>query len=198
MLSIKQLALGVLLTSLSVVCGCDTKNTHVVRGSRAAGTHFAISGGNLLTRRGEPGMLFGTARSGDAQERLTYVVVFRNPPGELNRFAQQGKCKAKGQSGQTESVIQLNNHKIETSYQISYDEEWSVETESLKIGEKEVNVKSGRLFVIDLTTSIPTYQQIQAELSSEIASLETLEDVERIVEETFKTLKPHLPEGFAE
>jgi hypothetical protein len=62
------------------------------------------------------------------------------------------------------------------------------------VGGKEVDPSAGRLFVLDLTTDSPAYQQKKVALLDDVPSLRETADVERFADKLLKNLQEKEPE----
>jgi len=70
----------------------------------------------------------------------------------------------------------------------------AVSKEKLTIGGKEVDPAGGRLFLLDLTTDEPAYQQKKIDLPDDVPKLVETGDVERFAELLLKHLQEKGPD----
>ena len=86
-------------------------------------------------------------------------------------------------SAETVDAFEVNDGTIEASYRVELDETQTViVSERMTIGGKHVDMTAGQVFLIDLTTASPIYQQREVELPAIPSKLETREDAERAAE----------------
>ena len=84
----------------------------------------------------------------------------------------------------------MNGKPIEASYRVELNEtRTAVANESLTIGGKPVDITSGRVFLLDLTTNPQVYRQMNVELPAVPTKLESEEDAERAAEAIRKSLE---------
>ena len=95
-----------------------------------------------------------------------------------------------GNWAETTANFELNGKRIDASYHVDLNETRSaVANETLRIKGRDVDMRSGRLFLIDLTAELQIYQQINIDLQAPPSKLETTEDAERAAETIRQTLK---------
>ena len=107
-----------------------------------------------------------------------------------------GNSSVAGPKGSVDHTIVLNGKTLKAKYEIELDENNKSVNEVLEIGGKPVDIKSGRLFLIDLTTASPTYEQKDVELPKQISELESPADVESMANKTLEALKAVIPEDY--
>ena len=143
------------------------------------------------------GVLFSTVRKPGRQEEFAYLIVFRYGPrltsySELgpNRPSPRVMLEQFGNWAEATANFELNGKRIDASYHADLNETHSaVANETLRINGRDVDMRSGRLFLIDLTAELPVYQQINIDLQAPPSKLETREDAERAAETIRQTLK---------
>jgi len=170
----------------------------VLRGSSGSSGRLGISGGDLVVVAPKPGVFFGTVRKPGTPEQLTYVILFRygrSKSGGGGGHGVQFSCKTDARSAQTTDAIELNGQRIEAAYRVELDEALTgVTSETLTIGGKPVDAKSGRVFLMDLAADAPAYRQKTADLPPIPAKLETTADVERLADAIREGLERQDPE----
>ena len=186
---------------LVAVSGCGFKSTpykNTIKGNRGGGNELLISGGNLMVHEGKPGVFFGTVKTLGGAEEFSYFVVFKHGivQSEAPSVSHDGNASSSGHKGSTNDEVIVNGKSLKVKYEIQIDDEGKVETESLEIGGQVVDVKAGRLFLIDLTAALPKQEQRDVEISVDIPALESPEDVESVVAQALEALKSEIPDEF--
>ena len=139
----------------------------VVRGSSSSSGNLGISGGSLIVVAPKPGIYFGMVRKPGSQEQFTYLILFKygRPSAHGWNRSIQSHCTSDGRKAETKDAIELDGKRIEAAYRIELNETLTaVANESLAIGGKNVDMKSGQVFLIDFSAETPTYQQKKVEL----------------------------------
>ena len=197
-----KLAVSLAALLLVAVLGCGptgaTPYEYTSRGSRGRSDDLSISGGNLKAHEGRPGVFFGTVKTPGGSERFSYLVVFKHGRAQsgVARFSQDSSSTCSGREGSANNTIVLNGETIQAKHQIQLDDMGNVATEVLEIGGKLVDVKAGRLFLIDLTARSPAYEQRDVEISVDISSLEFQQDMRSVAGKLLEALKSEITDEF--
>jgi hypothetical protein len=170
----------------------------VARGSSSSSGNLGVSGGSLVLVAPKPGIYFGTVRKPGGPEQFTYLILFRHarPGSHGSKWGIESHCTSDTRgTAETKDAIELDGKRIEAAYRLELDETLTaVANESLAIGGKNVDMVSGRVFLIDLGAETPTYQQKKVELPAIPSPLESTDDVERLAETIRTSLESQDPE----
>jgi hypothetical protein len=184
-------ALGLMILSLGVP-GCGRGNTDkiTIQGGRSSSDGLSVSSGNLVVRAGKRGVLFGTANATNSPEQFSYIFVFKYAglkpvPGDTYKAGNSSS----GKKGASTCTLVENGQTIQADYEIELDDTGKVTKEQLKVGGKVVDLAAGRLFLIDLTSFSPIYEQKKSDQLGAIKSLDTTEDVEHVAASILDALK---------
>ena len=169
-----------------------------VLGSRAGGHDLSASGGNLLAHEGRPGVFFGTLKTPDTKERISYFVVFKHNIALPDGFSlsQDGNSSGNNREVTSDHSVVVNGKTLLAKHNVKLGESNEVAEEALELGGDVIDLEAGRIFLIDLTTGAPTYEQLDVDIPTDISQLESPADVERIAEKVLEALKPKGPEFF--
>jgi hypothetical protein len=191
-----RLALLIVLTS-AIGCGnrVAPQPKYTVVGGRSATDNFAVSGGHLAVHSGKPGVTFGTVTKPNRSEEFVYVILFKLPP-TTNESSFGTDCRVNIHAGaEVKCVYTINGKQIEATVDYEFNKERTAVTkEKLTVGGKEVDPAAGRVFVLDLTTASPVYQQKKLALPDNVPKLEEPADIERYAEVLLKHLQEKDPE----
>lgn len=178
-------------------CGKATTGNSTIQGSRGSSDDLSISSGNLVSRQGKPGVLFGTAKPTGSAEQFSYLIVFRHAgPLADASTTYEAKNSASGKKGSSTCTVGENGKTIQADYEIELDDTGKISKEQLKVGGKVVDLAAGRFFLIDLTSPSPAYVQKNSDQLGAIKALETLQDVENVASSTLDALKSEIPKDF--
>jgi len=196
---------GLLLIALVVLAGwlwftrLHTPAYKIVEvGARSVSDNLDISSRTLVVVPPKPGVLFSTVRKPGSQEQFTYLILFkyghliRSHSTQIISRDPQALCMVEqtGRWAETNGSFELNGSPIEVSYRVELNEtRTAVAKESLTIGGKPVDITSGQVFLLDLTTEPQVYRQMKVELPAIPSKLETKEDAKRAAEAIRKSLE---------
>ena len=180
-------------------CCLATKPTYKTTavGSRTGGQDLSASSGNLVAHEGKPGVFFGTLKTPGAKERISYFVVFKHELALSDGFSLSQDGNSSGSSRQVSSdhSVVVNGKTIHARHNVALGEDNEV-AEDLELDGEKVDLDAGRIFLIDLTTDSPMFEQLDVDISTDISQLESSEDVERIAQKMLNGLKLEVPEFF--
>jgi hypothetical protein len=157
----------------------------VMRGASSSSNNLSVSGGNLVVVAPKPGVFFGTVQAPGRQEQFTYLILFRygRPASNGSNRGIEVHCTSDGRKAETRDAIELDGKRIEVAYHIELDEkQTAIEKERLTIGGRSMDMTADQVFLIDLATETPTYQQKKVELPAIPSKLESMQDVEQLAE----------------
>jgi hypothetical protein len=166
----------------------------VMRGSSSYSNTLGVSSGNLLVVAPKPGVFFGTVTKPGSQEQFTYLILFRyNIPKEFPSL--QSHCTTDGTKAESTDLIEVDGKRIEAGYRIELNgKDASVVSEDLALGGKNVDMGSGQVFLVDLTSETPVYRQKKVQLPAIPSKLDSTQDVEQLVNTIRKNLESQDPE----
>lgn len=163
--------------------------------ARLVSEGFHISSRTLVIVPPKPGVLFGTVRKPGNQEQFTYLILFRygrrlRSYGGIISGDRKLLCTFDGTVAETNDRFEVNGKPIEASYRLELNEtRTAVANESLTIEDNYVDMRSGRVFLVDLTTEPKVYRQMQVEMPAIPAKLETNQDAEGVAEAIRQSLE---------
>jgi hypothetical protein len=170
----------------------------VEAGGKLTSANLDISRRTLVAIPSKPGVLFATVRKPGGQEQFAFIVLLKYGP-RIDSFDFTSPTRAPdpdctldffGRWGETKAVFALNGTRISVVYRIELDDALSTVTkESLEAGGNPVDVASGQLFLVDLTTVPTVYRQLKVQMPPIPAKLETEQDAERAAEAIRQSLR---------
>jgi hypothetical protein len=169
----------------------------VLRGSSSYANTLGVSGGSLFVVAPKPGVFFGTVTKPGSQEQFTYLILFKygRPKAGGSFPSLQFHCTSDGTKAESKDAIELDGKRIEAAYHIELNENGTaVVNEGLTIGGKSADIKSGQVFLVDMTSETPVYQQKNVQLPAIPSKLESTQDVEQLADAIRKNLESQDPE----
>ena len=164
----------------------------VEAGARLTSDPLDITSRTLVVVPPRPGVVFSTVRKLGNDDEFIYLILFKY--GDrirsygtdiLSRGTRRSPCMLEhfGKWAETSAETNLNGKPIEVAYHVELNETCTaVAKERLTIEGNYVNMKSGRVFLVDLTAEPPVYRQMKVELPAIPTKLETNQDAERAAE----------------
>jgi hypothetical protein len=159
--------LAMLALALSSVALGGVSITNGTAGSKSK--HLEVHAGGLVLASDEPGAAFGTVKVGKGKRVLSYFVILRHNlegsgESDFSEDTQTGDDK-----GQSKQSIKVDGKKVELAYTVELDPRTrTARKETLSVNGKAVNVAKGRVFLVDLTTSPPKWEQKDLKLPDEV------------------------------
>jgi len=171
----------------------------VEAGVRMTSEPLDITSRTLVVIPPKPGVIFSTVRKLEGDEEFTFLILFKygnrirsEGTDILNRGTKRSPCMLEhfGKWAETSAATNLNGKPIEVAYRVELNETLTaVAEERLTIEGKYVNMRSGRVLLVDLTAEPTIYRQMQVELPSIPTKLESKEDAERAAEALRRSLE---------
>jgi hypothetical protein len=167
---ITKRTLVILLGALAVVGAGQPDKASIVTGASGGGDdNLRVHAGGLVLIEGTPGVGYGTVAKFGGQRELTYVIVFKHDFKAVSQSQCGGESSSDGSKGKAKQVIDLDDRKFTIVYQIEIDtKNKTVQSESLTINDKNVDVAKGRVFLVDLTVQPPKWEQKKLDLPAEL------------------------------
>lgn len=178
--------------------------TIVEAGTRLSSDPLDITSRRLVVVPPEPGVAFSTVRKLGEVEEFAYLILFRygerirsHGSGLLKGGERRLRCmlESSGKWAETSAAFELNGKPIEVRYRVELNETLTaVASERLTVEGQYVDMRSGRVFLVDLTGTSTVYRQRKLQLPAIPVKLETKEDAERAAEAVRRSLEGQDPE----
>lgn len=126
-----------------------------------------------------------TKKPGDDRE-LAYVVLFKHRANAKSEIVTLANASAKQSSKALVATItdgiEIDDKKIELALTIDIDcTTKTVKSERLVFAGKAIDLKKGRIFLVDFTTDKPKWQQVEAKLPAKLPEPRDKTDVREVV-----------------
>ena len=140
----------------------------VIHGTSAARSDaIELHTGGLVVRTGEAGVAFGSLRLGRGKRSPAYVLILDHRLGGEGKSAFDDSVSADDDSAQAKQTITIDGHTLKLAYRVSLDARKPAK-ESLTLNGKAVDLAHGRVFLVDLRSSPPRWEQLEVELPLEV------------------------------
>lgn len=176
----------------------------VEAGGRLTSDPLDITSRTLIVVPPRPGVAFSTVRKLGGDEEYTYLILFKY--GDRIRSHSSGlpgsgerrlpcTLESSGKWAETSAAFELNGKPIEVSCRVELNETLTaVASERLTVEGQYVDMRSGRVFLVDLTGASTVYRQMKVAVPAIPIRLETKEDAERAAEAIRRSLESRDPE----
>lgn len=131
----------------------------------------------------KPGVIFSTIRKLGGDEEFAYFILVKygnriesRGPDILRTGQSQSRCELEhfGRWARTSPAFTLNGKPIEVAYHVELDETYSmIVQERLTVEGNYVDMRSGQVFLVDLTAEPTVYRQVKVKLPAIPTKLES-------------------------
>jgi hypothetical protein len=158
---------ALLLIVLGGSSGERVEEIHGTSGSRTDA--LEVHSGGVVVREGEPGSAFGTVRIGTGKRQLSYFVVFKHRIDTADKTSFDAVTNARDLEGASQQTLSIDAREVKLEYKVKLDPGTKkLSSETLTITGKNIDLARGRVLLVDLTTSPPTWEQRALNLPAEI------------------------------
>jgi len=141
-----------------------------LRGASIEPDGFWFQAGGLL-KKDMSGVIFGMAKKPGGDRELTYVVLFKHRANAKSKLVTPGDVSTeKGRVVTMTGGIEIDTKKIGLTLTIEIDRATkTMKSEGLVFAGKAIDLKKGRVFLVDLTIDEPKWQQVECKLPRKLA-----------------------------
>jgi len=162
-----------------------------LRGASVDLDDFWFQAGGLL-KKDRPGVIFGVMKKPDSDRELAYVVLFKQRANAKSQFVTPGNVSAQAKKVPVVTMtggIEFDDAKIELTLTIEIDRATkAVKSEGLVFAGKTIDLKKGRVFLVDLTKGEPKWQHVEVKRLTKLPELMENADVQQVVTRIFAEL----------
>jgi hypothetical protein len=115
-------------------------------------------------------------------------VVFKHRLGGVGKSDFNEEVSAENAGGQSKQTIVIDGNGIQIDYAVKMGADKKLSSQSLTINKKAVDLAKGRVFLVDLTTSPPRWEQRKLDLPAEVAAATSKKDAEALVKKVLASL----------
>jgi hypothetical protein len=175
---------------LSAPAGEVSAKTQFIQGTSGSRTDsLEIHAGGLVVREGEAGSAFGTLRAGKGKRRLSYFVVFKHRLNGEGKSDFTEEATAEDAGGESKQTLTIDGKVLRLEYKVKLDPGTKkVASETLVVNGKSVDVSGGRVFLVDLTTSPPKWEQRKLNLPDDVAEVTSKKAAEELTRKVLASL----------
>jgi hypothetical protein len=174
-----------LLILCALLCVAD-KAEVILAPTGSKSDHSEVQAGGLMLREGEVGAAFGTVKVGKGKRQMTYFLVVKHDLSKSEKTDFTEEANADDDSCDSKQTLTLDGRTIEIVYKLRTDKD-KKGTETLTITNKtkkeSLELKKGRVLLVDLTATPPTWEQRKVDLPEEVeaANKKATEDLAKKV-----------------
>jgi hypothetical protein len=156
------------------VCGCSRVNDFefVQGGNSSENDGFWYQDGGLFLKNDSPGVMFGMAKTPAGEREFVYLVVFKHQATATSKFARTSNLTNKAGKERLVTMtdgLGIGSQRIDLKLEIEIDSPTkTVKREHLTFDGKEIDLRKGRLFLVDLTPETAKWEQVQAKLPANL------------------------------
>jgi hypothetical protein len=189
--------MGLTLHGLAMIfaLGAAEEKMELIQGTSGSRTgQLEVHAGGLVVREGSAGSVFGTVRAGKGKRQLSYFVVVKHRLGGDGKQATNEEATAENSEGESKQTLTIDGKSLQIDYKVKLDGDRKVSRETIVVNGKTVDVAKGRVFLVDLTKSPPTWKQHKLNLPAEVASATTRKAAEELTRKVLASLTKQNPE----
>jgi hypothetical protein len=154
----------------------------VVQGTAGAGNDaLEIHSGGLVVREGAAGAAFGTVRLGKGKRQLAYFLVFKHHLGGEGKTDFHEDALVEDAGGEGKQSLTIDGKTLRVHYHVKVGGAGKAAGEGLSLNKKAVDLARGRVFLVDLTVSPPTWEQRKLSLPAEAPLASSKKSAEELV-----------------
>ena len=140
-------------------------------GSRVARAGWWFSAGTIFLQHDVPGLLLGMRKPPDGRREIAYVLLFRHEISENSQVQRPDDVGVTfdGQLASMKDGITVDGKTISLRLDIEVDQKSPrVNSETLTVAGETIQTSAGRVLLVDLTVDPPMWQQVSAQLPTDL------------------------------
>ena len=150
---------------LALVCA---ERAEVIQGTTAARSDsIELHTGGLVVREGEAGIAFGSLRLARGKRVPAYVLVLDHRLGGEGKSRFDDVASAEDGKAEAKQTITIDGHTLALVYPVTLEARKPAQ-ESLTLEGKAIDLSRGRVFLVDMKSSPPRWEQRKVELPAEV------------------------------
>jgi hypothetical protein len=175
---------------LLVLGGSSESKMELVQGTSGSRSDaMELHSGGLVVREASAGSAFGTLRVGKGKRQLSYFMVLKHRLGSEGKTGTKEMVMLEGGEGESKQTVTIDGKTLQVDYKINLDPATKkLSREMLTINDKSIDIAKGRVFLVDLTASPPTWQQLGLTLPAEVAETSSKKSAEALVKKVLASL----------
>lgn len=146
-----------------------------------------VRAGGLVVREGEAGAAFGNVCVGSAGRQWSYFILFKHSLGCEGRMEWSEETATEMTGGRCKQSVAIDGKKLQVEYHV--ESAGDKVKESLRINDTAADLGRGRIFLVDLTTYPPTWEQRKAGLPQEVKRAATRREALEAVQQVLASLR---------
>jgi hypothetical protein len=177
------------LMVLLLLAGGDDKSELIQGTSGSSNDVLELYPGGLVVREGSAGAAFGTVRVGKGKRQMAYFAVLKHRLGTDSKSDAKESLMLDDTEGESKQTVTIDGKTLQVDYKVTLDRATKkLVRETLTINEKSVEIGKGRVFLVDLTASPPTWKQLAATLPAEVPEATSKKSAEALAKKVLSSL----------
>lgn len=175
-------ALIALFIGLSSARGTDLhENEMIVGGGSTEADGLWISGPSLYLRRDMPGMFFAMAKAPEGKRTFAYFLLIKGDERRRTFATYSSRSAVAAALGTSAGSVEIAGKRVDVAYQMVIDPTGKqAPQETLTINGQALDLRSGRVVLVDLSGDKVRHEQIDATLPGDPPELRETKDVESL------------------
>jgi hypothetical protein len=159
---------------------------------------FGVQSGSVYIAVGKPGLMFGTMKKPEGESELAYLILFRHQVTDGSQIGNSNQTQAVG--GETmratlSHTLELHSKKLALAEEIECDPATKAfKSETATINGQKVEMKEGRVFLVDFTGDKLTWKQVKAKLPTKLPNTLETDGIRELVKRVMAELPPESKE----
>lgn len=181
-----------LFTSIQSFPADLRNNELLVGGGKAESCGLAISGMNLSVRRDQPAMAIGMQQIPGGATEYTYVLMIKGDEKRQHLATYSSRIKSDGSEIRDVGYFEIAGKRISFVYAMVIDPAGKQPRETLTLNDQKIDLKEGRVALVDLTGKEVTWQQVNEKMPPKPTIPADTAEVDRLGRESIKHLKKNV------
>ena len=123
--------------------------------------------GGIVVREGEAGVAFGSVRMARGKRIPAYVLILDHRLGGEGKSRFDDSASAEDDKAEAKQTITIDGHTLALVYRVALEARKPA-VESLTLEGKVIDLSRGRVFLVDMKSSPPRWEQRKVELPAEV------------------------------
>ncbi len=153
---------------------------------------LGVQNGTMYIAVGKPGITFGLKQKPGSEPEMAYLVIFRHKVTDGAQVGGGSRNQAVGGGTMRAEMthdLELHGKMFTIAEELEFDPAArEFKKEAATINGQTVDMKAGRVFLVDFTGDKLTWKQVKAKLPTQLPDLKETDDIRKLVKQVMKEL----------